>query len=224
MSTAVPSPSHAHPSEAPFDERYTHYQTDRSWLRRLVRRAYLAHAARFCRGRTIDYGCGIGQLLERLPAGSVGVEINPVSVEYCQARGLHVFLEVPAEGSLPLSSVPPGDFDTLIISHVLEHLTEPDRVLNKLLSASTARGVHRIVIIVPGVKGYASDATHRTFIDERYLRGHGLLPPLGWALTELHRFPVDFAWFGTIFTHNELVVVLDRRANRNGAAPDLKDP
>ena len=43
-----------------FDAGYTEYQSQRSWLRKAVRRAYLKSALRLLRGPTLDFGCGIG--------------------------------------------------------------------------------------------------------------------------------------------------------------------
>lgn len=55
-----------------FDERYTSYQTDRAPLRKLVRKIYLRSAQSLLRGPTLDFGCGVGELLGRLPEGSRG--------------------------------------------------------------------------------------------------------------------------------------------------------
>ena len=50
-----------------------HYQLDRSPLRKLLRRPYLRAAAGFVEGAAVDLGCGVGELLSRLPAGSMGL-------------------------------------------------------------------------------------------------------------------------------------------------------
>ena len=50
-------------------------------LRRLIKKFYLDRVLRELRGPTIDFGCGAGQLLARLPADSVGLEVNPPLVQ-----------------------------------------------------------------------------------------------------------------------------------------------
>lgn len=193
-----------------YDERYTDYQRRRGRLRRLVRRAYLAHAARLCRGRVLDFGCGIGALLERLPAGSMGLEVNAASVAYCRSRGLNVTLYDPGTDGYGLRDLPIDRFETLIASHVLEHLERPDRALRLLFDACGRLGITRVVIIVPGPKGFASDATHRTFVDEAYLRERLLLDVAGWRRVYVRRFPLDNAWLGRVFTHNELSLAWEK--------------
>ena len=74
-----------------YDKRYADYQANRSALRKLVRRAYLRSAEDLLQGATLDFGCGICELLERLPDGSVGLEYNKQTVKYCNERGLRVF-------------------------------------------------------------------------------------------------------------------------------------
>jgi hypothetical protein len=69
-----------------FDDRYTRYQSDRSALRKFVRKLYLKRAASQLRGRTLDFGCGVGELLAWLPPGSRGVEYNRATVDHCRAR------------------------------------------------------------------------------------------------------------------------------------------
>ena len=57
-----------------FDQAYAAEQIRRrsSPLRRLIKSQYLANLTQRFSGPTIDLGCGAGQLLERLPAGSEG--------------------------------------------------------------------------------------------------------------------------------------------------------
>ena len=50
----------------------------------------LAFARQLADGPTLDYGCGAGELLELLPAGSEGAEVNREAVEYCRSKGLRV--------------------------------------------------------------------------------------------------------------------------------------
>ena len=61
-----------------------------SLLRRMVKAGYLANLTRRFDGPTIDLGCGAGQLLERLPPGSVGLEFNIALLEHLKRLHLDV--------------------------------------------------------------------------------------------------------------------------------------
>ena len=64
---------------AGFDAGYAGEQLRRSKqpLRKVVKGFYLRSVLSLLNGPTIDYGCGAGQLLALLPAGSLGLEVNP---------------------------------------------------------------------------------------------------------------------------------------------------
>ena len=68
-----------------------------------------------------------------------------------------------------LGDLPVGQFRSLVIAHVLEHLPDPATAIDRLLSASRRLGIRRVVVVVPGAKGFASDKTHKTFIDSIWL-------------------------------------------------------
>lgn len=191
-----------------FDEAYTLYQTERNALRRWIRRVYLRGAASKLRGPTLDFGCGIGELLSRLPLGSIGLEYNKASVAHCRALGLEVdFYDGYADG-WQLSVVPSGRrFDSMIISHVLEHLESPVPMLASVMGAARKLGVTRILVIVPGRAGFRIDETHRTFVDLRMLSDPSITRGTGFALTESRYFPGDFRVLGDWIPHHELQVL-----------------
>jgi SAM-dependent methyltransferase len=196
-----------------FDSGYTDYQRQRSWLRRQVRRAYLASAASKLQGPTLDFGCGVGELLSRLPAGSMGVEYNPVSVEYCRARGLDVAYYDGFADNWSLSTLPVGRaFRSVVISHVLEHLERPVEVLSRILSAAASLGVERALVIVPGRAGYRIDATHLTFVDLEMLAQQAATGTSGFILERSQYFPFDWRQLGDWLPHHELQVVYTRNA------------
>ncbi len=159
------------PEHATYDECYTKYQANRSVFRKAVRRLYLSSAARKLQGPTLDFGCGIGELLSRLPAGSLGLEYNQDTVEYCRTGGLNVEWYDGFEDGWTLSCMKQdARFASMVLSHVLEHFDRPAEILRLLLEAASGLGVERVLIIVPGPAGYRSDATHRTYIDKDFLR------------------------------------------------------
>lgn len=194
-----------------FDADYTDYQLRRSALRRWVRKAYLAAAARKLQGATLDFGCGVGELLARLPAGSMGVEYNASSVAFCRTQGLDVMRYDGFADDWSLSTLPPGRrFTSLVISHVLEHLEQPGYVLTRLLSAAAGVGVERVLVIVPGRAGYRIDTTHVTFVDLDMLRQQGVVADTGFKMASAGYFPFDWRRPGDWFPHHELQVLYTR--------------
>lgn len=195
-----------------FDDTYTRYQTERSRLRKLVRALYLKSAKRKLAGPCLDFGCGVGELLAMLPPGSKGVEYNQASVAHCRRRGLSVEWYDGVKDDWQLTALPPEwRFESLVISHVLEHLQDPMYVLARLLAGGERRGVRRALVIVPGRAGYRIDATHRTFVDLEMIRAAGL-ERHGWRLTRSGYFPGNMRAIGDWFPHHELQVLLTRAA------------
>lgn len=188
-----------------FDAGYTDYQTRRSWLRKSVRRAYLRSARGLLRGPTLDFGCGVGELLAGLPAGSIGIEYNQASVEHCRRLGLDVrWYDGQADG-WRLSLLQEGaGLHSMVISHVLEHFDQPMDVLSKLLVAAQRLGMERVLVIVPGRAGYRIDATHRTFVDQPMLAQAGVAEGTGFRLQAARYFPGNLRKFGDWFPHHEL--------------------
>lgn len=195
-----------------FDKDYAAAQLQRSRhpLRRLVKAWYLRQVLAHVEGPTIDFGCGAGQLLRRLPPGSVGLEVNPYLVETLRSEGLDVR---PARGDLAdfdLPGLAPGHYRSLTISHVLEHLPDPAAAVQRLLAACARLGVQRVVAVVPGAKGYASDRTHRTFIDRRYVEQQLPLRSEGFERVSLSYFPGPWAAVGRLYTFHEMMLVYKR--------------
>ena len=86
----------------------------------------------------------------------------------------------------------------------------PDKVFRQMLSSCSRLGIKRIILVVPGKKGFAYDKTHRTFIDKRYLQQNKLQNIVGYTITLMKHYPFNAAWAGKDFTHNELLVVYDK--------------
>lgn len=191
-----------------FDEDYTNYQRNRSGLRKIVRKVYLDSAASLLEGATLDFGCGIGELLSRLPPGSKGLEYNQATVEYCVRNGLDVDFYDGYSDDWQLSTVQGGSrFRSMVVSHVLEHLQLPADVLNKLLSAAARLGISRMLVIVPGRAGYRIDDTHRTFIDRELLADPNVVAGTGFRLSRTRYFPGNLRLLGDLVPHHELQVL-----------------
>jgi len=195
-----------------FDRHYAAEQLRRSRhpIRRFVKNFYLRNILSDVRGPTIDFGCGAGQLLEHLPPGSVGLEVNPHLIEELRSSGLKVIQARQEIQDFELIDFGDGSFRTLVIAHVLEHLPDPVTALRVLLGACLRLGIEREMVVVPGVKGFASDSTHKTFIERAYLETH--MPKFieGFGFSGLSYFPGPWEWVGRHFVFHELKIVFDR--------------
>jgi len=195
-----------------FDEAYAAEQLRRSRdpLRRLVKGFYLRSVLRDVQGATIDFGCGAGQLLARLPHGSIGLEVNPYLVRTLRSEGLTVYQARGTEEDFNLPDIAAGQFKTLVIAHVLEHLEDPAAALTALLAACQRVGVGRVLVVVPGIKGFESDRTHRTFVDRAFVEAR--LPTVveGFVRSEISYFPGPSEWIGQFFVFHEMRVRFDR--------------
>ena len=192
-----------------YDSRYTDYQSRRSSLRKWVRGFYLRSAATLVHGPTIDFGCGVGEFLRELPAGSIGLELNEVSVAHCVGQGLDVLHYNADNDDWALAPIAGRArcYRSLSICHVLEHLDRPAVYFRKLLLAARALGVDRVLVIVPGRSGFATDPTHLTFVDLSMLSDPGLVEGSGFSLQGAHYFPGNVRSFGNWFPHHELRAV-----------------
>jgi methionine biosynthesis protein MetW len=95
--------------------------------------------------RVLDIGCGEGALLELLArengADGRGLEISPLGVSSCLARGLAV---VQGDADRDLADFPAQAFDYAILSQTLQQAREPRRVLVELL-----RIAERAIVSLP---------------------------------------------------------------------------
>ena len=90
--------------------------------------------------RVVDFGCGIGALLERLDAAEkAGVEVSDVARKAAQARGLNV---VASTRELADASA-----DVVISNHALEHTLSPLDELRELRRVLRAGG--KLVVWLP---------------------------------------------------------------------------
>jgi 2-polyprenyl-3-methyl-5-hydroxy-6-metoxy-1,4-benzoquinol methylase len=169
------------------------------WWKRLLPNPYGWHIRSVCHGRVIDVGCGIGRCLAFLDGRGVGVDPNGAAVEIARSRGLAAY--TPDElGMLEHES----SFDTLLCSHVLEHLTRDEGV--ELLSTwlPRLRRVGRVVLICPQERGQRSDSTHVRFVGDEELRD--LAAAAGIVDVHIRSFPLPRV-FGRWWVHNETVLV-----------------
>ena len=179
-----------------YSDEYTDYQLDRGGLRRYIRnKLYFANILRFVNGPTIDFGCGVGELLQLLPKGSIGLEVNESAVTYCNKQSLDVRLYEPEQDDYRLDNLPSGIFSSLVMAHVLEHLTDSHEVISKLLATGRRLGLKRLIFVVPGVKGFKHDTTHQTFLDPAYFKTNNITATQDYRIMHQAYFPVNCRCF-----------------------------
>jgi 2-polyprenyl-3-methyl-5-hydroxy-6-metoxy-1,4-benzoquinol methylase len=173
------------------------------WKRFLVDRQapYRYNLRRLEPGFTLDVGCGIGRNLENLGGLGVGVDHNVESVAVARSRGYEAFtLDEFAWSPYAV----PGRFDSMLVAHVLEHLTREKAVdLVRAWLPYVAPG-GKVIVITPQQQGHRADPTHKTFMDFEAVRS--VLDEVGVETRRQYSFP--FArWVGHFFRYNEFVTV-----------------
>ena len=140
-------------------DEYFDYLTHRSRLGAVYRTHWLyPKLTQRLQGRALDIGCGIGDMLMHR-GNTLGVDINPHTVAFCNARGANAVLMQPDE--LPFVS---AEFDSVLMDNVLEHIPQPERLLSEVRRVLRPGG--RLLVGVPGTRGWASDPDHKVFYDQ----------------------------------------------------------
>ena len=166
-----------------------------------VQRPYRWNLNRLCEGDVLDIGCGIGRNLRNLAGRSVGVDTNHAAVDVAVRQGLPAFtMEEWADSAFAR----PHAFGTLLLSHVLEHLTFADAhdVITAYLPYVRPGGL--VVIECPQEVGYRSDATHVRWVDHVEIRRQ--CSALGLTVERQSSFPFPRA-FGRAFVYNQFETV-----------------
>ncbi len=173
------------------------------WWKKIlnVQAPYRWNLRRLKPGRTLEIGCGIGRNLMHLNGQGVGIDHNAPSIQVAKRLGLTAFTSEEFEQTQFNS---PGIFETLLLAHVAEHMTQPEAVdlVRKYLPMLRHDG--RLIIIAPQEAGYKSDSTHVEFMDYQKLREIHAELGLDFQLEYSFPFP-RFA--GSIFTYNEFISI-----------------
>jgi 2-polyprenyl-3-methyl-5-hydroxy-6-metoxy-1,4-benzoquinol methylase len=174
------------------------------YLRHLIYPKYLRA---FKPGMVYDIGCGFGAFLAFMRARGLpvkGFDSNPGLVELCARKGFEVTLE---NITCPARRYPPAP--NLICDNVLEHLSEEeiDSFFRHLDHFCEPGG--NLLVIVPNRKGYASDPTHKTFVEldliQAMARKHAL------HLDQYYLHPIPRAECGARYIFNMSVFVLQNK-------------
>ena len=166
-------------------------------------------------GFTLVVGCGIGRDLLNLRGNGVGVDTNEHCVRTARNRGFAAF--TPEELRVSPEYGRPERFDSLLMAHVAEHMTEPQaiRVLREYVDLVRPAG--QLILIAPQEAGFKSDRTHVQMMD--FVRLQRICEAVGFFVERTYSYPLP-RWAGRFFTYNEFVVTgrkTPRPANRNQA-------
>lgn len=185
-----------------YRDRLVRLQTAR-WKRWLhVQAPYRWHIRRMATGTTLKVGRGIGRNLAYLRGNAVGIDHNPACVEEARRQGLPAL--TPKEFR---RAVRQEQFDNLLFSHVLEHMTlEQARNLVIEYAPRLASG-GRVIVITPQELGQGSDPAHVTFLDFGKLAA--LAATTGFRAERAYSFPFPRS-VGKWFRYNEFVSIWRR--------------
>ena len=187
------------------DSAYTHRLQRLSGKRwkRLVPNPYRWNIRRLATGRVLDVGCGIGRCLDFVRPRGVGVDPNETAIAVCKENGHEAY--TPADFAVAYATRDAArEFNTLLCSHVLEHLDEATGVeLIQTYLPHLATGAS-VVLVTPQERGQRSDSTHVRFMDAAALTR--LVAQCGLELERISSFPFPRP-FGRWFVYNETVTI-----------------
>lgn len=177
------------------------------------RQWYLQHiifpryARQLLPGLVYDLGFGSGAFLEfasRRGLRVVGVDSNPGFVQRAKAHGWNVCLDDVTK--------PAGHFEkgmNVVCDNLLEHLDETAlrRFLSHLGLFLSPGG--RLLVIVPNKRGFMSDPTHQTLVDDAVMQR--LLPETSLELLHTFWHPIPFSCIGNLYIYNMRVYVMEYR-------------
>jgi SAM-dependent methyltransferase len=144
------------------NDKYYKYLQSRSIFGALYRKYFLyPKLNKRLNGKILDLGCGIGDFL-KFNKNSIGLDVNPLIVEYCQSQDLRV-------GIMEIDIIPFDDcsIDSIIMDNVIEHIDNPHNILKEVGRVLNVGG--NFLIGVPGRKGYSHDPDHKIFYSEKNL-------------------------------------------------------
>ena len=149
------------PRQSTQDKQYTErlLKKESVWWKQIldVQAPYRWNLRRLKPGFTLETGCGIGRNLKHLNGNGVGVDHSSHSISISRLRGMNAF----TTEEFKVSSFNRKEiFDSILCSHVLEHMTIDEAVLllKGYLYLLKPGGI--VILITPQEAGYRADSTH----------------------------------------------------------------
>jgi SAM-dependent methyltransferase len=133
--------------------------------------------------RFLDVGCGTGGTLAKLvPFGEVvGLDMEPLALNYCRRRGLNELVQGSAN-SLPFAE---GTFSGVVALDVLEHIPDDKAAAREMARVLAPGGV--LYVSVPAYRSLWSSHDVALMHQRRYVAGeiHQLLTESGLEIVRL---------------------------------------
>jgi len=161
----------------------------RTYLRKIL---FINPIVKEFRGYVLDVGCGVGIHLREYHSHSLGIDASEKNVKAGQEEKLNI---IKGDAN---TFVQENTFDTVLLSHLLEHLSEPSKVLRNAYLSTKIGG--RIIVVVPCLRGFLTGFNdligHKQFISELYIDQH-LFRRFGCKKVKSHTFPpFEIPYFG----------------------------
>ena len=174
-----------------------------AWKRVINAQApYRWNVRRMNLGFTLDVGCGIGRNLSTISTETESASTTiRIRSRPSAARGFSGFT---IEEFLASKYAAADTFDSILVTHVVEHLPEADAlsVVGSYLPFVKPSG--KVVFITPQERGYASDTTHMRFVGFEELSN--LAADLGFRVQRQYSFPLPRP-AGKLFTYDEFICI-----------------
>ncbi len=190
--------------EYSYDKVYFEKLIHRSRFQLWMRSFFFSPLRQYLKGNVLDLGCGIGEIANYVESQEhyFGLDINPYCVEYLQRKGL--WSKIGSVYQIPLDA---SSMDVIILSHVLEHLEEPDTALAEISRVLKPSGT----FIVPMHHGYTTDETHRIFYQPKQLAE--LAQKHNYHVKSISIFPIPWEFLGELFYFFEYRMIAQKQTH-----------
>lgn len=156
-----------------YEQGYHDGKRSRRWEHRVSKAMSQIRAATQHRAASsvLDVGCSVGYVVEagrRLGLRSAGVDVSQWAVDTAKAKGLDARV-----GSIEELPCQDGEFDLVVLRHVLEHTPRPRAALQEVRRVLAPHGL--VLVLVPDVqywKGQYQRETYRYFRPDDLGRQH----------------------------------------------------